>query len=231
MRRLISTCCLMFVAGAFVAPAPAAAQQSLNVYLGGFSPRGEDARDADDVLVNNLDFLSFDVKDFASATFGVEWLVALNDRVEAGLGLGFSRKTVPTVYADFINEDGSEIEQDLKLRMVPFTATVRFLPLGRNASVQPYIGAGVGVISWRYSETGDFIDFNDDSIFRDSFVGSGSNAGPVILGGVRFPVGAADVGGELRYQSAKGELSGDEFFGTRIDLGGFSYTLNVNFRF
>jgi hypothetical protein len=158
-------------------------------------------------------------------------LIALNERVEAGLGLGYSQKTVPTVYADYVNEDGSEIEQDLKLRMVPFTATVRFLPLGRSAAVQPYIGAGVGVISWRYSETGEFVDFTDFSIFRDQFVASGSNAGPVVLGGVRFPVGMVDIGGEFRYQNARGELSADEFFGTRIDLGGFSYTLNVNVRF
>jgi hypothetical protein len=231
MRRLLPMCCLMLLATAVLAPAPAAAQQSLNIYLGGFSPRGEDARDDEDVLINNLPFLVFDVKDFGTATFGAEWLIALNDHVEAGLGLGFSRKTVPTVYADFVNEDGSEIEQDLKLRMVPFTATVRLLPLGRNAAVQPYIGGGVGVISWRYSESGDFIDFTDNTIFPDRFVGSGSNAGPVILGGVRFPVGSADIGGEIRYQSAKGELSGDEFFGTRIDLGGYSYTVNLNFRF
>jgi hypothetical protein len=231
MRRHAPAFCLVLLAAALAAPAPAAAQQSLNFYVGGFSPRGEDARTDDDVLVNNLDFLSFDLKDFATATIGAEWLVALNDRVEAGLGLGYSRKTVPSVYADFINEDGSEIEQDLRLRMVPFFATVRFLPLGRDAAVQPYLGAGVAVISWRYSETGDFVDFNDFTISRQSFVASGSNAGPVILGGVRFPVGMADIGGEFRYQNAKGSLSADEFFGTKIDLGGFSYTLNVNLRF
>ncbi len=43
--------------------------------------------------------------------------------------------------ADFVNANGSEIEQDLKLRVVPFTATVRFLPLGHDNGIEPYIGA------------------------------------------------------------------------------------------
>ena len=54
---------------------------------------------------------------------------------------------MPTVYTDFVNANGTEIEQDLKLRIVPFTATVRFLPLGHHDGVEPYIGAGVGVFN------------------------------------------------------------------------------------
>ena len=45
----------------------------------------------------------------------------------------------------WVNSNFSEIEQEFKLRIVPFTATFRFLPLGRKGAVQPYIGGGVGV--------------------------------------------------------------------------------------
>jgi len=231
MRRLFGSLGFVLVASALAAPATAFAQQSLSLSVGRFSPRGIDARSDDDVLVNNLDFLRFEVADFKSTTFGAEWLIAMGNRMEVGLGAGFSSRTVPSVYADFVNEDDSEIEQDIKLRMIPFTATVRFLPLGRESVVQPYIGGGVGVISWRYSETGEFIDFTDGSIFPESFVGSGANAGPVVLGGVRFGLGAADVGFEGRYQSAKGSLSTDEFFGSEIDLGGITFLVNFNLRF
>src|SRR5215204_647427 len=113
-----------------LAPSMASAQQTLNFSIGGFVPRGEDGRDRDDVLVNNRDFLAFDIKDFNGATFGVEWLANLGDKFEAGLGTGYYAHTVPTVYLDYVNADRSEIEQDLKLRVVPFTATVRFLPIG-----------------------------------------------------------------------------------------------------
>jgi len=115
---------------------------------------------------------------------------------------------------------------------VPITATIRFLPLGHHASFKPYIGAGVGIMPWRYSETGEFVDFNDNSIFRDSFTGSGTAVGPVILGGVTIPVGPVGIGGELRYQAAKGDLPATEgFAGPKIDLGGMNYLFTVNFHF
>src|SRR5436190_1722551 len=83
--------------------------------------------------------------------YGGGYLVGLGHWFDAGLGVGFYQHTVPSVYRSLVNDaNGSEIEQDLKLRIVPFAATVRFLPLG-HAPVQPYVGAGVGLLRWRYS--------------------------------------------------------------------------------
>jgi hypothetical protein len=211
-------------------PTTASAQQSINFTIGGFAPRAVDARSQDDVLVNNLDFLAFNIKDFNGATFGGEWLTGLGDKFEAGLGLGYYQRSTPAIYNQFVNADGSEIEQDLKLRVVPFTATVRFLPLGHHG-IEPYIGGGVGVFNWRYSESGQFLA-TDRTIFRDTFIGTGNSAGPVILGGVRIPVGTWGVGGEIRYQSAEGNLpSTEDFAGSKIDLGGFTYNFTVHVRF
>jgi len=230
MRRFVSFGVAALVVGVMWAP-PVAAQQSLNLYIGGFAPRGEDARDRNDVLVNNLNFLAFNIKDFNTATVGGEWLIGLGNNLEGSLGVGFYTKSVPTVYLNFVNTNGSEIEQELKLRVVPFTATVRFLPMGRHNGIEPYIGAGVGIFNYRYSESGQFLA-TDNSIFRDTFVGSGTATGPVILGGVRVPVGAMGIGGEIRYQSAKGDLPTDQdFAGPKIDLSGFSYMFTVQVRF
>jgi hypothetical protein len=221
---------MLVVMVAVMTPAMASAQQSVNFTIGGFVPRSVDSRDSNDVLVNNLDFLAFNIKDFNGVTVGGEWLTALGDKFEAGLGVSYYQRSTPAVYLDFVNTDGSEIEQDLKLRVVPFTATVRFLPLGHHG-VEPYIGAGVGVFNWRYSESGQFLA-NDNSIFRDTFASSGTTTGPVILGGIRVPVGAWGVGGEIRYQSAKGDLASDQdFSGSKIDLGGFTYNFMIHVRF
>ena len=149
----------------------------------------------------------------------------------SGVGAAFTSRTVPTVYDDFVNRNGSEIAQDLKLRIAPVTATVRVLPFGRSRPVQPYLGGGVGFFAYRYSETGDFVDFTDRSVFRDSFTASGTTAGPVALAGIRFPIGDRwSLGGEVRYQKATADLS-DEFLGSKLDLGGFHYlgTLHVKF--
>ena len=93
-----------------------------------------------------------------------------------------------------------------------------------------YIGAGIGVFAWRYTETGEFID-TDNNVFRGNFIGSGTNVGPVVVGGVRIPVSTGFAfGGEIRYQRAEGSLNSD-FNGSKVDLGGLMYqgTLIVRF--
>ena len=238
MHRVIPTglrsCVIVAIVACLAAPAVASAQQSLNLYVGGFTPRGEDGRGRDDVLKSDLSFLAFNIKDFNGPTVGGEWLVGLGNRFEAGLGAGFYSRSVPSVYRNFMNANGTEIEQSLNVRVVPLTATVRFLPLGRHNGIEPYIGGGVGVFAWRYTESGQFLD-SKDAIFRDTFVGSGTSTGPVILGGVRVPVGSWGVGGELRYQAAEGTLPTDQGFAggaaPKIDLSGMSYLFTIHVRF
>jgi hypothetical protein len=231
MRRLLSPTAIV-LGIAVLLPVSAHAQQSVNFSIGVFVPHGEASRTSDDVLVNNLDFLLFNLDDFKTASFGGEWEFPLIEHLHASLGVGLTTKSVPSIYTDFYEDDGSEIEQDLSLRIVPFTAAIRYLPLRRDAPVQPYIGAGVGIFAWRYSESGEFINFNTGEVFRDTFSGSGATAGPVILGGVDFSLGSWSIGGEIRYQSAQGELPEDQSFaGSKIDLGGFTYSATVKVKF
>jgi len=224
---------VLAVAGAVLTPAPAAAQQTINFSFGGFSPRSEDARDVNDVLVQDRTFLDFNVGDLHGVTVGGEWLIGLGEHFDAGLGLGFYQRS--TLAADRFSEfdiTGDAILADLKLRVVPFNATFRWLPLGRHAGVQPYIGGGVGVFGWRYSETGDFVASDNVTIIHGNFVGSGSATGPVVLGGVRVPVGSWSIGGELKYQAAEGNLPSNQgFAGSTIDLGGLTYAFTFGVRF
>lgn len=223
----------LFVFGCLfaIAPPAALAQQALTLSFGGFVVAGEDARVDGDVLVANRDILSFDIDDFTGGSIGIEWLLPVGEFFEAGLGAGFTSRTVPSVYGDLVNRNGDEIEQDLKLRVAPFTATVRVLPFGRSRAVQPYLGGGIGLFSYRYSEVGEFVDFTDRSVFRDQFVATGSEVGPVALAGVRFPLGDAwSLGGEVRYQKASADLS-EDFLGTKLDLSGFHYLATVRVKF
>jgi hypothetical protein len=231
MRRLTTAGLMTVAILGLVGVQEASAQQQISFSVGGFSPRSETSRDPADVLVADLDFLAFRISDFSGPVVGAEYLTALGDHFDAGLGVSFYQRTVPTVYTDFVNANGSEINQNLQLRIVPFTATVRWLPMGHHNGIEPYIGAGVGVFSYRYSETGQFLA-NDGTIFSGNFVGSGTATGPVILGGLRVPVGPWAVGGELRYQSATGNLQADQnFAGSKIDLGGLTYNFTINIRF
>ena len=78
---------------------------------------GDDSRVDDDVLLADLRRRwLFDIDDFNGVTFGGEWLFGLGDFLEAGVGVGYYQNTVHSVYRDFVNDDGTEIDQDLKLR-------------------------------------------------------------------------------------------------------------------
>jgi hypothetical protein len=199
----------------------------------------EAGRSRGDVLLADLfDFdaepLQFNLKDFNGPTISGEWNYALSDYLEAGVGVGFYQQTVHSVYLDAVNEvDGSEIEQELRLRVVPFSATVKFLPIGRG-KVEPYVGGGLGLFRWSYSEVGQFVDTFDYSLFRARYEADGLAAGPIVLGGVRFPFSDVWLGGvELRYQHADGKIDRQEteLLGDKMDLGGWSANFGVHLRF
>ena len=200
--------------------------------IGGFLVKGEDGRNEEDVLRQNLTFLDFDLADFNGVSVGGDFAVSLGSFVEVGAGLNYYQRTVPTIYSRFVDEDGTEIESDLKLRNIPISFTAKLFPLTRDAGFQPYIGGGVQINRWRYTEVGEFLDFSNGEIFRDSYTDQGSEIGPVFLGGIRFPVGTnALIGGEWRYSTARADLDPDlGFFGDTIDLGGNTFLFTVQFK-
>lgn len=240
MRFKIVWPAALTLAGTLLIADTAAAQQTVNFTLGYFALRGEGSRIDDDVLLENLPIYGpfdedtpLEIGDFNGASIGGEWLIPIGRYLEAGAGIQFSTRTVPTVYNEFVRPDGSEIEQEFKLRIVPISATLRVLPLGNETVVQPYVGAGIGIFSWRYVEVGDFIDFTRPGrpVFPAEFEESGTSVGPVALFGVKFPMERFVIGGEARYQRAEGDLNTDDFLAPKIDLGGWHYQVTLGFRF
>lgn len=229
--------------------APASAQVVQSLHLGGgvFAPKGFHSRVDGDVLVRDAfgeslpdfpelsDALVFDMSDFRSGHLFAEWGFGFGDHVEVAAGVGFYRRTVPTVYWDLVDEFGREIDQELRLRITPVTAVVRFLPIGRAGDFQPYVGAGVGLFNYRYSKQGRFVDPITFEIFEDRFTATGWAPGGVVLGGVRIPLGG-DIFGltlEGRYQFATGETGGLDagFLDEKIDLGGAQFDVGFLVRF
>jgi outer membrane protein W len=217
---------------------PATAQQSLSLNIGYFTLLGADSRVPGDTIAANLFAtppfaLNYRLSDFDNATYGVEWLAPLGDFFEFGVGVNYYTSTVASSYRDLQDQaTGAEVGQDLRLRTVPITATVRFFPISRHAGIQPYVGVGVSVIPWRYSEVGDFIDPNL-AIFQWDYHDQGVAVGPVALVGLRLPIGRAfAVGGEIRYLRADTKLDpAVGFIGDRLDLGGVTYQTNFVIRF
>lgn len=245
-------------AAALLAPASAQAQikrvnaaehrHSIGFNLGYVNVNGDlsdhtgllTGRAAGDVLAEDYNtVLTFDIDEFNGFSFGGEYLFSISRYLEAGFDVGYYQKTAPSIYTEVTFDDGREIEQDLMLRVVPMTATVRFLPLGQGA-FEPYVGAGIGIFNWHYKESGEFVDFTDQppSIFVETelFQGSGTAFGPVVLAGVRAPIGGAwDIGGEIRWQKAEGDTSAayekQYLLGPKIDLGGWTTSFTMHMRF
>jgi opacity protein-like surface antigen len=241
----IASVILVFVI--LLAPAAASAQirqvstsssggnSTVNFTIGYFFLKGIESRVPEDVLLNNLQNqhpLLFEIEDFNSFAVGGEYLFGLGRHIEAGVGVGFSQRTVPTVYADLTRPGDVEIEQELKLRQVPVSFTGRVLLLPRGSAVEPYVGAGLVAIRYRYSEVGDFIA-PDLTIFPERYVADGVATGPIVLAGLRAPISNWTVGGEVRWQKAEGKnlFEQGDFLGDRIDLGGWTANFTFGVRF
>jgi hypothetical protein len=231
---------LALAALCWAAPASAQMVPSFQIGLGGFFPRSQDTRVAGDTIVANLtaeEPLLYSVSDFRSGHIFGEYNVSFGPHLEFGGGLGYYGRKVESIYRNLVNVDAgdADIPQDLRLRIVPATALVRFLPFGDFASVQPYVGAGVALLSWRYSEVGQFVDLTDDTIFNARFVANGTDVGGLLLGGVRIPIDGDIYAftAEWRYQFGQGDTGGTAagFLGDKIDLSGGFLNFGVVVRF
>ena len=233
MRRLpVVVGCVALVAGLF-APATAYAQQSLNFYVGGFvAERGRRSarrrRSATMCCVNNLDFLAFDINDFNGGTVGAEYLVGLGEWLDAGLGVGIYKRTRAERLRRFRQRQrlrdraGSEAADRAVHRDGPVPAA-----RSHRAAVEPYIGAGVAHLQLalqrkrRLRRLQRQLDLPRQlrrqrarRPVRSSSAACGSRSAPL------------DVGGEVRYQNAEGDLPADQDFSAdedrsrRLDLRG-----------
>jgi hypothetical protein len=249
MRVWVRVACLSFCLLGVAVPASAQVVHSLTIGAGIFWPRGFDQRVEGDVLVANLtqpevfpgtgvtSSLEFEISDFRSYPIYGEWNMGFGDRIEVSIGVGYQNKSVNSRYRDLVNTAAgdSDILQELRLRTIPISGTVKFLPLGQAGGFQPYVGGGISAVNFHYTETGDFVDPSTLEIFNDKFTADGFAFGTLIFGGLRMPLGgdvyALQVEG--RYLFGSGDTGGFDanFLGDKIDLSGGSLNFGFLIRF
>ena len=240
-RGWVSAGALLIVLTCGATTASAQVVQSVQLGAGVFFPRGFDTRVPGDTLVADLadaNPLFFEISDFVGGTVFGEWNISFGPHVEAGAGIGYYKRTVHSVYRNLVNTDGTEIRQDLRLRITPITGVVRFLPFGKQGEVQPYVGVGVGAFNFRYSEVGQFVDPSDFSVFVPNppytVDGHGGRARSC-WAACGFPSTATSTrfSTEYRYQWASGNTGGIAagFLGPKIDLSGGSLNFAFLIRF
>ena len=191
--------------------------------------------------------LTLEKSNFNAPGIAIDLGFPLTSRLDAQAGFEFSRSSAASNYRDFTDAEGLEIEQTTSLSQVNLSGSIELavLPRGRAvgqyawvpAAVTPYVGAGAGLVWYRFEQQGDFVDFVDNSIFNGLLQSSGWTPGAHVFTGVDVKVARQIlVTGEVRYQWAETTMTGDFADPNRevdflIDLTGLRISGGVQFLF
>ena len=188
------------------------------------------------------DLLTVESKDFNAPGFGLDVNVPVTDRLEAQASFDFSRSSTLSEYRNFVDNNRLPIQQTTSLRELNIGGNIRYLLMDRGQQVSrlawvprrfvPFVGAGAGAFNYKLQQTGDFIDFQDSSVFGDDFVSNGWAPSAQVFGGVDVRVfKRVYVTVDGRYLWSDADL-GRDFIGFEpLDLAGFRLSGGVNFQF
>jgi hypothetical protein len=188
------------------------------------------------------DLLTIDNKDFNAPGFGVDVNVPLTSRLEAQGSFDVSGSSTLSEYRNFVDNNRLPIQQTTQLREINLGGNIRYLLMDRGQQVSrlvwvprrivPFVGGGVGAFHYKLQQTGDFIDFQDSSVFGDTFVSQGWAPSAQVFGGVDVRVfKRMYVTIDGRYLWAADDLERDFIGFDPIDLAGFRLSGGVNFNF
>ena len=214
-----------------------APRTAITVYGGFAAPRA-----SSDLWQFSMQELTLGKSDFLSGTVGGDIAIRLADRFDVVLGVSSSSSTSHSEFRDWVDNNDLPIEQVTTFRRVPITASLRYYPFARGQRVGsiawiptrfvPFASVGVGTMSYRFDQVGDFIDYGTLDVFPDRYESKGRTG--LAQGSVGASYGLTNhlqLTGELRYLSARGRLSGD-FQGFKpLDLSGASSSVGLTLRF
>ena len=209
---------------------------TLGVRLGYAFPRA-----GSEVFDFTREQLTVDKRDFNGLSAAGEVTVRATDRLDAALNLGVEWSNTRSEFRDWVDDNDLPIEQDTRFTRVPVTLGVKAYLLERGRRISrsawipkkwaPYLGAGAGIVWYRFEQIGDFVDFDTLEIFFDEFESRGSSPVAYLAGGLDFSLGPRWlVNGEARYSWASAEMGRDFVGFDKIDLTGFKVMLGFSVR-
>ena len=172
--------------------------------------------------------------DFEDTFFGVSYMKPLGPRLGLKISGFFFETAEDQAYLDFEDDRGRDIVHTTELETAAITAGIMFRLAPPEAAVQPYVGVGGGLYSYRLTEFGDFIDFSGESleIFDDFFEFEDEELGWYFEAGLEVPLAETwSIFAEARWDQAEADLSGDFRGLGDLDLSGQSYSAGIAFRF
>ena len=198
-----------------------------------------------DVFTDVTQQLTLNKRDFGSLTVGGDVAFRISSQVDLTLDAGYSRASHQSEFRNFVDNNDLPIEQTTTFERIPLTANVKvhLTPTGRSighlawipSRVVPYVGGGVGMMSYRFRQQGDFVDFNTNNVFNSTFdtQDDGRDWAFVqqVMAGVDYnfsPMFGVTL--DARYLHGRGDL-GTAFSGyDKIDLSGGSASVGISVR-
>ncbi len=188
------------------------------------------------------DQLTMDRSDFQTTLFGGEIAVRVTKRVDIALGISYSESQTASEFRDWVDGDDLPIQQVTSLRQAPITLSAKayLRERGRNvgrlawipSSWAPFVGGGVGLTWFEFSQNGDFVDFETLDVFPDFLISDGTAFTAHGLVGADFSLSPRVVlTGEGRYSWGRADMSQDFVDFDAMDLSGFRVTAGFKLRF
>ena len=214
---------------ALLTPSPVAAEASVRLRLGQFTPEGDSRywEDNEQVFLGSVD-------DFEGVFGGLDFVWGVNPFLGVMASFDVYGEDADLEYRDFEDSAGFPIVHTTSFEVAPLTVGLLFHLAPERSPIRPYLGVGGGFYIWHLEEDGEFIDFATDppEIFRADFEDEGTVFGYYVMAGIEVPVGHYfSVLVEGRLDDADDELQ-DDFAGLGdLDLSGTRIGAGIAWRF
>jgi len=186
--------------------------------------------------------LTLNRSDFSSPAVSAELGLWLQSRTLLQLSLGYAGMNRPSEFRQYVDSANQAITQTTQFQRVPLSVSVKeyLTSPGRSigsfawvpSRIAPYVGAGVGTMWSRFKQSGDFVDFQTDSIFNSVLQSSAWSPMAQAMAGVDYSISPRfALNAEATYQWANAQLSNDFAGFGRMDLSGLSTTVGLSVRF
>jgi len=179
---------------------------------------------------------------FGAFAIGADITARLAPRLELMFSSGWAGSRAGSEYRNWTDTTNQPIRQTTSLERVPITASLKWYLVAPGQSVghfawvptrlAPFVGAGGGLMWYRFQQYGDFIDYADSSVQNDALSSDRWTGELHAFAGLDVALGPRYVlTARAQYTWAKSQLGSDFVGPNSVDLSGLSVTAGLGVRF
>lgn len=186
--------------------------------------------------------LTLEKTDFAATSYAGSASFRATTRTDFVFGIGYVRSQAASESRDYVGTDDLPITQSTSLVRIPVTAGLRYFPTSRGhavgqyafipAAFTPFVGGGIGLMNYKLTQEGDFVDSSDLSIFTDELESSGRSVMAYGEAGAAYWFNQrVGITADARYNWSRAPMRKDFQQFDNIDLRGVQATAGLAVRF